>query len=294
VYYNPQDDSSSKGGGRQKGEPKIEVRASTPGPNGPLDARLRQTKILSPSTSDVVETKSSGDGISDPQAHVIVGRTTERVNPIASSADISSLRPRPNTPGPPRDKANSTQEQKNAVSDTSLGHIPSTSNLIGTLVRTSSPLPTDATMKGHTTLHKNQTLSSRAAKEEHISSTTIQTSKESSGREIHTQNTTLNAIDSKSTASSMGSATARHVLTTDPNTKSRRLVTTLELSDLKLTPSDIRVKSNKAGNVLHVIVAAASQTLDRRLFLPVCLDPYCIAARLDSAGRLIIEAPVMD
>lgn len=65
---------------------------------------------------------------------------------------------------------------------------------------------------------------------------------------------------------------------------------------------DALVKANVAGNKLRVLgtrtviddaAAPTRQQFTTRYALPMDVDPYAISARMDSAGHLFVEAPVM-
>lgn len=112
-------------------------------------------------------------------------------------------------------------------------------------------------------------------------------------------------------------ASVHYNLIKEAATDAKRLVTTIELNldgrGTSLTPSDIVVRSSKNGKKLNIVsnkplngasitssgglqaVTSAGSELNRRLTLPVTVDPYGVTARLDATGRcLVIEAPVVD
>jgi len=69
-----------------------------------------------------------------------------------------------------------------------------------------------------------------------------------------------------------------------------------------IAAGDALVKANVAGNKVRVLctrtvktdgAAPARQQLTTRYALPMDVDPYAISARMDSAGSLFVEAPVM-
>lgn len=65
---------------------------------------------------------------------------------------------------------------------------------------------------------------------------------------------------------------------------------------------DALVKANVAGNKVRVLgtrtvmrdaTTPARQEFATRYALPMDVDPYAISARMDSAGHLFVEAPVV-